>query len=214
VDITPDQLPHREVYKLMIGSIVPRPIAWVSTINAQGKPNLAPFSFFSGVCSAPPTVIFCPGVRDTDGAQKDTLNNIRLTGEYIINFVSEPLAEQMNITATELPPEVNEFERAGLTTEPGKTVHVPRVHESLIHFECRLNQIVTISDQPGGGHIVIGTVLHMHFDDSIYRQGNYIDHHVLQPVGRLAGPTYCRVNDFFDIKRFPPEVGARHASPT
>ncbi len=206
MDIIPDQLPHREVYKLLIGSIVPRPIAWVSTVNAEGRPNLAPFSFFTAVCSLPPTVLFCPGVRDTDSAQKDTLNNIRTTGEYIINFVTEELAEKMNITATELPSEVNEFERAGLTPEPGKVVQIPRVAESPIHFECRLNQVVTVSDQPGGGHIVIGTVQHMHFDDAVFREGNYIDLHAFHAVGRLAGPSYSRVNDFFDIKRLPPEI--------
>lgn len=209
MDITPGDLPHREVYKLMIGSIVPRPIAWVSTINSVGQPNLAPFSFFTAVCSEPPTVVFCTGIRDADGAQKDTLYNIRETGEYVINLVHEALAEQMNITATETAADVNEFERAKLTAEAGKTVHVPHVGESLIYFECALNQIVTISDQPGGGNLVIGTIRHMHFDDSVYREGNYIDLHAFKAVGRLAGPSYTRVNDFFDIKRFPSEIPPR-----
>jgi flavin reductase (DIM6/NTAB) family NADH-FMN oxidoreductase RutF len=120
LDIIPSELPHNEVYKLMIGAIVPRPIAWVSTLSEAGLPNLAPFSFFTAVCSKPPTVIFCTGVRGTDGGQKDTLNNIRATGDYVINFVTEPLAEPMNITATEVPAEVNEFERAGLTPAPSK----------------------------------------------------------------------------------------------
>ncbi len=206
MDITPADLPHREVYKLLIGSIVPRPIAWVSSRSADGIPNLAPFSFFTAVCSEPPTVVFCPGVRG-EHDQKDTLHNIRATGEYVINFVSELLAEAMNITATELPPHVNEFERAGLTEAPSHVVSVPHVAESLIHFECRLNQVITISDQPGGGNLVIGTVVHMHFDDRVYREGNYIDLDVMQAVGRLAGPSYCRVNDFFDIKRLPSELG-------
>lgn len=209
MDITPELLPHREVYKLMIGSIVPRPIAWVSTVNAAGQPNLAPFSFFTAVCSEPPTVVFCSGIRDADGAHKDTFYNIRETGEYVINLVHEELAEQMNTTATETPAEVEEFERANLTPVMGKIVRVPYVGECLIYFECRLNQIITISDQPGGGSLVIGTISHMHFDDSVYREGNHIDLHAFKTVGRLSGPSYTRVNDFFDIKRFPSEIKPR-----
>jgi flavin reductase (DIM6/NTAB) family NADH-FMN oxidoreductase RutF len=206
LDITPGDLPHREVYKLMTASIVPRPIAWVSTLSIEGQPNLAPFSFFNGVCSAPPTVVFCPMVRATDGDQKDTLRNVRQTGEFVVNFVTEALAEAMNLTAAEVPPEVNEFERAGLTPAPSKLVKVPRVAESPIHFECTLNQIVTISEQPGGGYLVIGTVVHMHFDDSVFREGNYIDLAAYQPIGRLTGSGYSRVRDTFELKRPESEI--------
>jgi flavin reductase (DIM6/NTAB) family NADH-FMN oxidoreductase RutF len=209
MDITPSALPHREVYKLLIGAIVPRPIAWVSTVDEGGTPNLAPFSFFTAVCSDPPTVIFCPGIREADKAPKDTLHNIRATGEYVINFVTEPLAAAMNITATELPARVNEFVRAGLTAAPSLLVRPPRVAESPIHFECRLQQIVTISEGPGGGFIVVGTVVHMHFDDSVYREGNHIDLVAMQPVGRLAGSSYARVNDFFNLHRLPSEIKLR-----
>jgi flavin reductase (DIM6/NTAB) family NADH-FMN oxidoreductase RutF len=190
----------------MIGTIVPRPIAWVSTISEDGVPNLAPFSFFTAVCSNPPTVVFCPGVRATDGDQKDTLHNIRATGEYVINFVTEPLAAQMNITATELPATINEFERAGLTPVPSVLIRPPRVAESPIHFECRLRELIVISDEPGGGNLVIGTVVHMHYDEAVYLAGNQVDIQAYQPIGRLAGASYCRVNDLFDLKRFPPEI--------
>lgn len=206
MDINPGELPHNEVSKLMIGAIVPRPIAWVSTMNKAGQPNLAPFSFFTAVCSKPPTVVFCPSVRGTDGEQKDTLHNIRATGEYVINFVTEPLAEKMNITATELPTDVNEFERAGLTPAPSAVVRPPRVAESPIHFECKLREIIVISDQPGGGNLVIGTVLHMHYDETVYRPGNHVDIATYQPIGRLAGASYCRVNDLFNLQRLPSEI--------
>lgn len=206
MEINPADLFHREVYKLMIGSIVPRPIAWVSTINADGQPNLAPFSFFTAVCSQPPTVVFCPGVRSTDSGQKDTYHNVRASGEYVINFVTEHNADAMNITATEWPATVNEFERAGLTPAPSQVVRPPRVAESPIHFECQLNQIVTISDQPGGGHLVIGTVVHMHFDEAVYREGNYIDAEALRPIGRLAGAQYSRTRDLFALQRPPSEI--------
>jgi flavin reductase (DIM6/NTAB) family NADH-FMN oxidoreductase RutF len=208
LEINPGDLPHGEVSKLMIGSVVPRPIAWVSTISEDGRPNLAPFSFFTAVCPKPPTVVFCPGVRGTDGGQKDTLHNIRAMGEYVINFVTEPLAEKMNITATEVPPDVNEFERAGLTPAPSQVVQPPRVAESPIHFECKLREIIVISDEPGGGNLVIGTVVHMHFAESVYRAGNQVDIAAYQAIGRLAGASYCRVNDFFDLKRLRSEIRA------
>jgi flavin reductase (DIM6/NTAB) family NADH-FMN oxidoreductase RutF len=193
----------------MIGSIVPRPIAWVSTVNAAGQPNLAPFSFFNGVCSKPPTVLFCPSIRGADGSPKDTYFNIRETGEFVVNFVTEALIGAMNITSTELPAGVNEFERAGLTAAPGKLVRAPHVAESPIHFECRLNQIVTIGESPGGGCVVIGTVVHMHFDRSVYREGNHIDLSAYRTVGRLSGAGYCRVTDVFELKRPPSEIKDR-----
>ncbi len=206
MDINPTDYPPHEVYKLMIAAIVPRPIAWVSTVNSVGQPNLAPFSFFNAVCSEPPTVLFCPGVRGANHSAKDTYHNVRSTGEFVINFVTAPLAEAMNITATEVPPEVNEFERAGLTAGPGKVVNVPHVVESPIHFECKLREIVTISEAPGGGYVVIGTVVHMHFDESVYREGNYIDLEAYQPIGRLMGSSYTHVTDVFDLQRHPPEI--------
>jgi flavin reductase (DIM6/NTAB) family NADH-FMN oxidoreductase RutF len=206
MDIVPGEWPQREIYKLMIGTIVPRAIAWVSTTDSDGRPNLAPFSFFTAVCPEPPTIVFCPMIRDTDSEPKDTLQNIRATGVFIVNFVTEALAEKMNLTSVEAPAGINEFERAGLTMEAGQVVNVPRVAESPIHFECRLSQIVTISDAPGGGSLVIGTVLHMHIADSIYREGNHIDLAVYQPIGRLAGASYSRVNDLFEMKRPPSEI--------
>lgn len=209
MDIDPNDLPHREVYKLMTRAIVPRAIAWVSSVDANGQPNLAPFSFFTAVCSLPPTILFCTSVRNTDGGFKDTLHNIQATGEFVVNFVTEALAEQMNITATELPADVNEFERAGLTPGQSKVVNVPTVAESPIHFECKLNQVVTISDAPGGGSIVLGTIVHIHISETVYREGNKIDFSAYQPVGRLAGAGYTRVNDLFDMIRPAPEIPKR-----
>lgn len=199
------ELSERERYKLMSGSIVPRPIAWVSTVDAAGVRNLAPFSYFTAVCADPPTVLFCSGVRGWDGGQKDTYQNVRATGEFVINFVTEALAEAMNETAAEVGPDVDEFERAGVTPVPSVAISVPRVAESPIHFECALKEIVTIHDQPGGGHIIIGTVVHMHFDDSIYREGHYIDMDAYKPLARLAGPAYARLGERFNLQRPPRE---------
>ncbi len=206
MDINPAEYPHREVYKLLTAAVVPRPIAWVSTLNAAGQPNLAPFSFFNAVCSNPPTVLFCTGIRGADHAPKDTYHNVRATGEFVINFVTEALAEAMNVTAAEVPAHVNEFERAGLTAVPGRTVRAPHVAETPIYFECRLREIVTISEEPGGGHVIIGTVTFIHCDDSVYREGNYIDFDAYRPVGRMTGAGYTRTTDRFDLARPPSEI--------
>jgi flavin reductase (DIM6/NTAB) family NADH-FMN oxidoreductase RutF len=206
MEINPDSFPRQSVYKLMIGAIVPRPIGWIATVNKNGQPNLAPFLFFNAVCPKPPTLLFCPMVRGADGHAKDTLNNIRATGEFVVNIVNEPLAAAMNISSTELPPEINEFAAAGLTTAPSLAVRPPRVAESPIHFECRLNQIVEVGHQPGGGSIVIGTVVHLHIDERVLIGEDKINWEELKPIGRLAGASYCRVSDLFEMVRPPSQI--------
>jgi flavin reductase (DIM6/NTAB) family NADH-FMN oxidoreductase RutF len=201
MEINPTTLPWNSIYKMMIGAIVPRPIGWVSTINLQGKPNLAPFSFFNAVCANPPHVLFCPMVRSTDDAPKDTLRNVRDTGEFVVNIVTERLAEAMNITSTEFPTEVDEFTAAKLTAVPAAAVGAPRVAESPIHFECCLHQIVEIGSGPGSGSVVIGRVVHLHVEDALLLGGDKIDLARLQPIGRLAGSGYCRVTDLFEMIR-------------
>lgn len=201
-EINPAELDHKQVYKLMTGSIVPRAIAWVSTVDQEGVPNLAPFSFFTAITSRPPTILFCPATRASDGGQKDTFNNVIATGEFVVNFVTEATADAMNITSVEVPAHVNEFERAGLTAVPSVMVRAPRVLESPIHFECRLHQVVDVGD----AHIVIGQIVYMHFDESVYRDGNYIDTLAYQPIGRLAGNGYSYVRELFDLKRPPSEI--------
>jgi flavin reductase (DIM6/NTAB) family NADH-FMN oxidoreductase RutF len=201
MEITPSSLPHQSVYKLLTGSILPRPIGWISSVDERGRPNLAPFSFFNVVCSNPPTVVFCPMTRGADGKTKDTLNNVRATGEFVVNIVSEELVEAMNLSSVEAPPDVNEFEFARVTAEPSVTVRPPRVRESRVHFECRVRQIVEISSQPGGGSLVIGEVLHIHVEDGVLMGGDKINLTALKPVGRLAGGGYVRVTDVFEMAR-------------
>jgi flavin reductase (DIM6/NTAB) family NADH-FMN oxidoreductase RutF len=201
MEVKPDSLSWKSVYKLLIGSVLPRPIGWISTINHQGHPNLAPFSFFNVVCANPPTVLFCPMVRSSDHQLKDTLQNIRETGELVVNIVSGELVEKMNRTSVEAPNDVNEFDFAGLTPAPSSVVTPPRVAESPIHFECKLNQIIDISLNPGGGSVVIGTVVHMHIDERMLIGEDKIDLLKLNPIGRLAGNSYVRVTDIFDLER-------------
>jgi flavin reductase (DIM6/NTAB) family NADH-FMN oxidoreductase RutF len=201
MEINPSTLPWRSIYKILIGSVVPRPIGWISTVDREGRTNLAPFSFFNAVCPNPPTLLFCPNTRGADQGQKDSLKNILDTGEFVVNVVTEALTEAMNITSTEFPPEIDEFEAAGLTKEPSLTVKPPRVAESPIHFECRLMQIVEIGSGAGGGSIVIGEILQIHIHDSVLIGTDKIDVLKLKPVGRLAGMSYCRVTDLFMMER-------------
>lgn len=192
----------RSTYKLLTGAIVPRAIAFVSTVSPDGSLNLAPFSFFTAACANPPTVLFCPMFRGDEADKKDTLRNIEATREFVVNVVTETIAEQMNVCATEFPFGVNEFEEAGLTPAPSQRVKPPRVSESPINMECTLNQIVTISDRPGGGSIVIGEVVAFHVADELVDDFR-IDVAKLAPIGRLAGPTYARVREFFEMERLP-----------
>ncbi len=199
-------LKHPDRYKLMIGTIQPRPIAWVSTLSASGVRNLAPFSFFTAVCSEPPTIVFCPGVRASTSGEKDTLRNIRQTGEFVINVVSEAVAEAMNITSTDLPHDVDEFELAGVTSLSSSLVQPPRVAESPISMECKLSQIVTISENVGGGWLVIGEILVMHVADEVYIPDFKIDTLKMQPIGRLAGAGYSYTHDLFEMPRPKPQI--------
>ncbi len=199
--IDPDKQPFSDNHKLMIGSIVPRPIAFVSTVSPDGKNNLAPFSYFNGVCSNPPTVMFAPARRGYDGVTKDTLNNIRDTDQFVINIVSEEIGEKMVACATDFPPEVDEFEVSGLTPKPSEKVKPPLVAESKVSFECELNQIVEIGDGgAGAGFVVIGTIVMFHVDDDVYTDGR-IDIEALKPIGRLAGNSYTHIRDTFEIVR-------------
>ena len=197
----PTEHPLLETHKLMIGSIVPRPIAFVSTLSKDGFENLAPFSYFNGICSNPPSIMFCPARRGYDGKTKDTLNNIRDTEEFAVNIVSEDFAEQMVSTSTDFEPEVNEFEVSGLTPVPCQKIAPPKVAEAKISFECKLNQIVPVGNEgPGGGFVVIGTIVLFHIDDDVYEDG-YINLEKLRPIGRLAGNMYTRTTDKLEIIR-------------
>lgn len=197
--ITPSDHDYNNIYKLMIGSIVPRPIAFVSTVNAKGNRNLAPFSFFNGVCSNPPTILFSTVIRK-DGTHKDTLNNVEATKEFVVNMVSEDIAEQMNICSGEYPPDVDEFVESGLTPIPSDLVKPPRVKESMMSMECKLTQIVHIGNGPGGGCTVFGEIIRFHIDDRLFDNFR-IDPEKLRAIGRMGGPSYTRTRDRFEMVR-------------
>lgn len=198
--IDPESEAPANIYKLMIGAVVPRPIAFVSSISADGVLNLAPFSFFTCISANPPVICFSPMIRASDGRRKDTLNNIEATGEYVVNIVSEDFARQMNLCSAEFPPEVDEFAVSGLTPLASDLVRPPRVRESRIHMECRLLQVVHVSPKPLGGSLVIGEVLRFHVADELLENFR-IDPDGLRAIGRMAGSTYARTTDRFELPR-------------
>lgn len=199
VIVDPAVADPRDIAKLLVGIVVPRPIAFVSTLSADGIPNLAPFSYFTVASANPPVICFTPIIR-RDGTKKDTLLNIEATGEFVVNVVSEEIAGPMNVCSGEYPPEVDEFAASGLTPVPSTLVKPARVKESHVNMECRLVQIVHVSGKPGGGSLVLGEVLRFHVDAAVVSR-DAIDPDKLRAVGRMGGPTYVRTTDRFDLER-------------
>jgi flavin reductase (DIM6/NTAB) family NADH-FMN oxidoreductase RutF len=204
--IDPAHENYVNIYKLMTGIIVPRPIAFVSTVSLDGVRNLAPFSFFTGISANPPVICFSPMVRGSDASRKDTLHNVEATREFVVNVVSEEFAHKMNATAPEFPPDVDEFEVSGLTAVASDFVRPPRVGEAKVSMECRFLQVVHVSHKPLGGSIVLGEVLRFHVQDSLFNDFK-IDPDGLDAIGRMGGPTYVRTKDRFDMAR--PTVQSR-----
>lgn len=189
-----------EIYKLMTGLIVPRPVALVSTVDKDGVANVAPFSFFCGVGSNPPTVLFCPSLRSSGDQRKDSLRNVEQTGEFVINIVSDAIAAAANATAAEVGPEVDEFQIAGLTPLASEVVRAPRVAESPAQFECKLLQIVFTGQAPGAGVVVLGEIVRFHVQADL--EANFrIDPVKLDAVGRMAGNTWVHTRGLFDLTR-------------
>jgi flavin reductase (DIM6/NTAB) family NADH-FMN oxidoreductase RutF len=184
-------------YKLLIGSVVPRPIAFVSTISEKGVRNLAPFSFFNAICGEPPVICFSTSMREP---RKDTYLNIQATGEFVVNIVSEEIAEQMNISSGDWPNDADEFELSGLTPLPSDLIRPPRVAESHVNMECKLMQIVEVSAKPRGASLIIGEVIRFHVDDAIIDNFR-IDPGKLRAIGRMGGDEYARTGDRFSMIR-------------
>ena len=198
MELEPRTIGTTNTYKLLIGCVVPRPIAWVSTIGADGVPNLAPFSFFMGVSNDPPTIAFSSGRREN--GKKDTVRNLEVSGDFVVNVVDDAHAEAMNVTSGEYPPEVDEFSVAGLAMAPGVLVKAPRVATAPISMECRVSQIVPVGRGPHS--VVFGEIVYFHLRDDVYdAKTGRIDMRRLRPVGRLAGNQYAHIHDIFEMKR-------------
>ena len=208
MQIDPAQLELTDRYKLLIGAVVPRPIAWVSTVSEAGVANLAPFSFFNAISAEPCTLLFCPSNKP-DGSEKDTLANASESGEFVVNIVSETQTLQMSATAESLPPGRSEFEYAGIESAPSVVVRPPRVAGAPVSFECRTREIIRLAPgRPNGGNIVIGEIVRVHVEDSIIDDRHRIDPAKLAAVGRLAGLTYCSTRHRVDIPWGEKALGA------
>jgi len=199
MDYDPAQISTSNAYALMIRAITPRPIAWVSTLSPSGVPNLAPFSYFAGVGSNPPTLMVSIANRPS-GEKKDTLRNIEATGEFVVNIVPLKLAQPMVRSADELPYEENEFRHAGLETSPSQLVRPPRVAAAPIHLECRSLEIVRIGSGGAAANAVYGQIVWFHVVDEVLNNEQKIDPAKVESIGRLGGLSYCRTSDRFDLK--------------
>ncbi len=202
--LTPADLDLRQRYRLMIGSIVPRPIAFVSTMSVEGQTNLAPFSFFSGVGSNPMTLLFCPGNK-ADGSDKDTLRNCKPvadggTGEFVVNLAIESYRREVSAAAEPLPFGESEFDLTGLAIEPSVEVRPPRVAASPVAYECRTLQVLRLAEgSPGGANIVLGEVVSIHIDEDLVSERLDVDADRLRAIGRMGGISYCRTSDRFEM---------------
>lgn len=204
MELDPGALSRQDRYKLLIGGVVPRPIALVSTISVNGVDNLAPFSFFNGVGSDPMMLLFCPA-NNPDGSEKDTLRNCKPPeeggmGQFVVNVVSHFFAARMACAAEPLPHGESEFILSGLTPAPAARVKPRRVAESLVAFECQTHQIIrTNPGVPGGGNIVVGRVVHVFVRDDAINARLHIDPAALDAIGRMGGLGYCRTRDRFEM---------------
>jgi flavin reductase (DIM6/NTAB) family NADH-FMN oxidoreductase RutF len=193
--IDPSELDPQSAYKLLIGSVVPRPIAWTSTVSKEGVHNLAPFSFFTVASRQPPTLCISVGPRvDSNIPTKDTLDNIEETGEFVINIVSLALSNTMYESSKNHPPEADEFEKAGLTPAACEVVTAPKVAEAGVSMECLLDRVLVL----GTDHLVLGRMLRFHVKDELYGENGRIDVTGLDPLGRLAG-NYTKVESIFEL---------------
>lgn len=204
--VDPTSIPERDAYRLMISAFVPRPIAFVSSRSRNGIDNCAPFSYSMGVSSVP--MVLAVSVGERDGRPKDTARNILDTREFVVNIVTEAIAEKMNQASADYAETISEFDEAGLTRAPSDVVRVPRIAESPVNFECRLIRTLRIADNT----VFFGEAVRLHIDDAIMTDG-LVDIHKLRAIGRLGGPRYCRTQDVFEMVR-PRLTGPKSARAT
>lgn len=191
--INPNKVSRKDTYKYMIGSIVPRPIAWVSTIDQSGNTNIAPYSYFNAVSSNPPVMIFAPCVNGSTGKQKDTLNNLRAIPECVINVVTHDTLQQCSISSMAYSAGISEFDKAGLTPLASEVVKPMRVAESPIHFECHVRDIIAFGTSGGAGNLVIVDVLRIHLKEDILDAKGFVDQQKIDAIGRMGGSYYARI---------------------
>lgn len=193
--IDPQEFHVRELYGMLVGAVAPRPIAFASTLNANGQPNLAPFSFFNAFGANPPIVVFSPTRSGRTNQTKHSLNNVYDIKETVINVVTYPMVQQMNLASAEYPEDVNEFDKAGFTPITSERVTPYRVKESPVQMECKVNQVVETGSQGTAANLIIAEILLMHVDDSVLGDDGKIDPNKIRLVGRMGGSYYAKAFD-------------------
>ncbi len=194
ITINPSEISTGKLHGLMLGAIGPRPIAFASTLDIDGNPNLSPFSFFNVFSANPPILIFSPARRVRDNTSKHTLDNVKSTKEVVINIVNHDIVQQMSLSSTEYPEGVNEFVKSGLTMVPSEKVKAFRVGESPVQFECKVNEIIPMGEEGGAGNLIICELLLMHVNEKILDKDGRIDQHKIDQVARMGGNWYTRAN--------------------
>ena len=207
--IDPKSIPTSKLHSYLLSAVAPRPIAFASTIDEKGNPNLAPFSFFNAFSSNPPILVFSANRRVKDNSTKDTYSNIKATREVVINTVSYQFIRKMALASIEYPADVNEFEKAGFTPLPSEMVKPFRVAESSVQFECKVNDIIELGEGGGAGNLFICEVLLMHINEDVLDAQGRIDPHKIDLCARMGGPLYCRASGeaVFEIAQPPEKIG-------
>ena len=206
--VLPKETPTKDLHQYLLGSIAPRPIAFVSTIDKDGKINLAPFSFFNVFSAKPPIVVFSPAYSGKTGLSKNTLDNVKEHPECVINVVNYSMVHKMNLASSPYPKGINEFEKAGFTPIPSEFVKPPRVLESPVQLECKVQQIIELGKEGGAGNLVIAEVLLLHINDNILNDEKMIDPRKIDLVSRMNGNWYCRANGdaLFELPKLDSEI--------
>jgi len=202
LSIDPKEIPTAKLHGYLLGAVAPRPIAFASTVDAEGNPNLSPYSFFNVFSSNPPIMIFSPARRVRNNTIKHTLENALATKEVVINVVNHAIVQQMSLSSTEYAAGVNEFEKAGLTMLPSEKVKPFRVAESPAQFECKVKEVIHLGDEGGAGNLIICEVVQIHIHDEVLNDRGTIDHYKIDLVARAGGSFYSRARDgFFEIPK-------------
>ncbi len=207
--IDPNTLGLRDLHQFLIGAVAPRPIAFVSTVDKEGRPNLAPYSFFNVFSAKPPVFVFSSNRRGRENTTKDTLHNVEATGEVVINIVAHDIIQQMVTCSTDFPPEVNEFEQSGLTPVPSELVRPFRVEEAPVQFECKVQQIIKLGETGGSGNLIICELLLIHYAERIMGENGMINPHKIDLMGRMGQAYYVRASGeaIYEISRPSGQIG-------
>ena len=209
LEINPKDLSTKDLHGHLLSSVGPRPIALVSTIDNEGRPNLSPFSFFNVFSANPPIAIFSPARRVRNNTTKHTLQNAALTKEVVINVVSFPIVEQTSLSSTDYKEGVNEFIKSGLTPLESIQVKPYRVKESPVHMECLVKDIISLGEEGGAGNLVVCEIVKMHISENVLNEHNQIDPNKIDLVGRMGANWYCRASNtsLFEVQKPNSKIG-------